>query len=106
MGHTEVEFDAQSYSRIMRALAAPVRFRIISLLRGGELSVGEIISQVDQESTSIPFHLRTLLTAGLVVREDRGRTHFYRLQPAVYQPGDRKTRPDRIDLGYCQIEFV
>ena len=37
MGHTEVEFDAQSYSRIMRALAAPVRFRIISLLREGEL---------------------------------------------------------------------
>jgi len=105
MPRTAAEFDEHAYSRTMRALAAPIRFKIISLLRGGELSVGEITSRIDGESTSISFHLRTLLSAGLIGREDRGRTHFYRLLPSIFRPGDRKTRPDRIDLGYCQLEL-
>lgn len=98
-------FDEAAYSRTMRALAAPARFKILDLLRHGELSAGEIGSRIEQESSAVSFHLRTLLTAGIVRRKAQGRTHLYELVPAVFQPGDRRTRPDRIDLGYCRLEF-
>jgi len=66
---------------IFEALAHPVRRRILSLLKAeGELAAGDLAQHFDIGKPTLSHHLRTLLEAGLVDRERRGRNLYYRVQ--------------------------
>lgn len=62
----------------LRAVGEPTRFRILSLLRRGELAVGELVQVLEQSQPRLSHHLKTLTTAGLVERLPEGSWVFYR----------------------------
>lgn len=57
---------------VFRAIADPTRREILTLLRGGRRSVGELASNFSQSRPAISKHLRSLRSAGLVVTHERG----------------------------------
>lgn len=57
---------------IFRALADPTRFRIFSLLRAMELSVGELAQVLGQSQPRVSRHVKILTDAGLAARRKEG----------------------------------
>lgn len=64
-----------------RALADETRLRVLLALAGREVCVCELVDELDVPQPLLSFHLRTLLSAGLVRAERRGRWNFYTLDP-------------------------
>lgn len=59
---------------VFRAVAHPVRRRVIELLRTRDRSVGEIADQVAMSNPTVSQHLRVLRETGVVrQRRDRNR---------------------------------
>lgn len=67
----------------LAALAEPSRLRIVELLRGRELSVGEVAEALGIRQPQASKHLRVLRHAGLVGVESRSRlrVHHLRAEP-------------------------
>jgi DNA-binding transcriptional ArsR family regulator len=59
---------------VFRAIADPTRREILSLLRGGRRTVGEIAGNFRTSRPAISKHLRLLRSAGLVVSRKHGTT--------------------------------
>ena len=57
---------------MFRAIADPTRREILSLLRGGRRTVGEIAGNFRTSRPAISKHLRVLRSAGLVVTRRDG----------------------------------
>jgi DNA-binding transcriptional ArsR family regulator len=57
---------------VFRAIADPTRREILSVLRGGRHSVGEIARNFRTSRPAISKHLRLLRSAGLVVTRRQG----------------------------------
>jgi DNA-binding transcriptional ArsR family regulator len=51
----------------LRAVAHPVRLRMLSLLTGAELTAAEVARELDLTHANASYHLRQLLAAGLLV---------------------------------------
>ena len=69
-----------------QALSEPTRLQILNLLRSGERSVGELAQLCGYTSANISRHLAFLTRQGLVARESRGTSVYYRIaDPSVYQ---------------------
>lgn len=62
-----------------QALAEPTRLQILSLLRSGERNVGELAQLCEYTSANISRHLAVLSKHGLVARENRGTSVYYRI---------------------------
>ncbi|NRF71035.1 helix-turn-helix transcriptional regulator [Aquincola sp. S2] len=68
-----------------QALSEPTRLQILNLLRSGERSVGELAQLCGYTSANISRHLAFLTQQGLVERESRGTSGYYRIvDPNVY----------------------
>ncbi|MBC7114440.1 MAG: hypothetical protein PWR13_980 [Archaeoglobi archaeon] len=65
--------------RILKALAHPVRLRIVEFLRDGEKCVCEIIPHLNADQPLVSQHLSVLRNAGILDFEKRGNRIFYRL---------------------------
>jgi ArsR family transcriptional regulator len=71
---------------LFRAVADPTRLRTLSLLLGGELCVGDLVTLLQEPQPTASRHLAYLRRAGLVqVRKD-GLWSFYSLAPATRKP--------------------
>lgn len=68
---------------IFRALGDPSRLRILLLVEGMELAVGEIALVLQQSQPRVSRHLRILAEAGLVERVREGAWVFVRPSPAA-----------------------
>jgi DNA-binding transcriptional ArsR family regulator len=77
----ETEADLEQMDRVARALAAPRRREILSLVRDDELSAGEIASRFDVSRPAISQHLSALREAGLLSERRDGTRRLYRAQP-------------------------
>src|SRR3954447_2221247 len=73
----------------LKAIAAPNRRRILTLVRDGELSAGEIAAHFDVSRPAISQHLNVLKEAGLVSERRNGTRRLYRARPEGL--GDLKT---------------
>lgn len=62
-----------------RALSEPTRLHILSLLRDGEHNVGELAQKCNYTSANISRHLTVLSKHGLVARDHRGTSVYYRI---------------------------
>lgn len=73
--------DAEATAAVFKALADPARVRIVSMLaRSGEPAcVCELIPPLGLSQPTVSHHLRKLVEAGLLEREQRGVWAFYRL---------------------------
>src|SRR5689334_14146263 len=65
----------------VKAIAAPRRRQILTLVRDGELSAGEIAAHFDVTRPAISQHLNVLKEAGLVDERRNGTRRLYRARP-------------------------
>ena len=65
----------------LKAIAAPHRRQILSLVRDDELSAGEIASHFDVTRPAVSQHLNVLKEAGLVSERRNGTRRLYRARP-------------------------
>ena len=62
-----------------KALADPLRTKIIELLRTQELCVCELCEQLDVNQSKLSFHLKNLKDADLLRSRQQGRWMYYSL---------------------------
>ena len=65
----------------LKALAGPRRRQILTLVRDGELSAGEIAAHFDVTRPAVSQHLTVLKEAGLVDERRNGTRRLYRARP-------------------------
>src|SRR4051794_25536668 len=65
----------------LKAIAAPRRREILTLVRDGELSAGEIAAHFDVSRPAVSQHLTVLKEAGLVSERRNGTRRLYRARP-------------------------
>ena len=78
------EPQAVALARVFKALADPVRLRLLSMItgaEGGEACVCELTTGFDVSGPTISHHLKTLRQAGLVDCERRGTFVYYWVRP-------------------------
>jgi ArsR family transcriptional regulator len=74
--------DAESLARALRVIADPARLRILSLIQAqpdGEACVCHLTEPLGLTQPTISHHLKVLLDAGLVEREQRGSWAYFRV---------------------------
>lgn len=69
----------------LRAIADPIRREILSLLKEGRLSAGEISDKFDVTAASISRHLSVLKDADLIRDHREGKYIFYELNTSVLE---------------------
>lgn len=76
------EADANQLAGLFKALADPVRLRILSCVASaapGEVCVCDLPDVVGRSQPTISHHLGLLVKAGLLSREQRGRWAWFRV---------------------------
>lgn len=73
-------------AQYFQALAEPTRLRILNTLRDGEANVGELTRSCDCSTANVSRHLALLAKQGMVVREGRGTSVYYRIADASVYP--------------------
>ena len=69
-----------------QALSEPTRLALLNLLRDGERNVGELAQASGFTTANVSRHMALLTARGLVARENRGTSVYYRIaDAAVYQ---------------------
>lgn len=66
-------------AKLFRGFSDPTRLTILETLRGGPLTVGEIIEMTGLSQSNVSNHLACLRGCGLVAAEKRGRYVHYAL---------------------------
>jgi ArsR family transcriptional regulator, arsenate/arsenite/antimonite-responsive transcriptional repressor len=80
-GALEVE-EAERLARMFKALGDPTRVRLVSLIAAQpdhEACICDLVEPVGLSQPTVSHHMKQLVEAGIVVREQRGRWAFYRL---------------------------
>ena len=78
------EEHAAQVAPLLKALADPVRLRLMSMVlshEGGEACVCDLNDAFDLSQPTISHHLKVLHEAGLLDREKRGVWVYYRARP-------------------------
>lgn len=73
------------FAETFKALSDPVRREILTLLRGGRLSAGEIGAHFDMTGATISYHLGILKRAGLVFETREKNFVYYSLNTSVVE---------------------
>ena len=75
--------SAERLARIFKALGDPTRVRLLSLIAahaGGEACVCDLTDPVGLSQPTVSHHLKQLVAAGLLTREQRGKWAYYRVE--------------------------
>ncbi|MET8863878.1 metalloregulator ArsR/SmtB family transcription factor [Nonomuraea sp. NPDC004580] len=78
------EGDAAELAVLLKAVADPVRLRLLSMIgshAGGEACVCDLTDAFDLTAPTISHHLKVLRTAGLIGSERRGTWVYYWIIP-------------------------
>jgi ArsR family transcriptional regulator len=78
--------EAEDVSVLLKAIADPVRLRLLSLIachEGGEACVCDLAGAFELTGPTISHHLRVLREAGLIDSQRRGTWIYYRVSPGV-----------------------
>lgn len=77
---------AEQLAATLKAIAEPTRLRLISLVAahdGAEACVCDLTGPVGVSQPTVSHHLKVLVDAGLLSREQRGKWAYYRLVPGA-----------------------
>jgi ArsR family transcriptional regulator, arsenate/arsenite/antimonite-responsive transcriptional repressor len=77
--------EAQNLAGALKALADPARLRLLSLIQsqpGSEACVCHLTEPLGLSQPTVSHHLKVLLEAGLVEREQRGNWAYFRVLPS------------------------
>lgn len=78
--------EAEDLAPAFKALADPVRLRLLSMIasaEGGEVCVCDLTEAFDLTAPTISYHLKLLRTAGLIEGDRRGTWVYYRARHEV-----------------------
>lgn len=73
------------FPETFKALSDPVRREILTMLRGGRKSAGEISAQFDMTAATVSYHLKQLRQAGLIYETKEKNFIYYSLNTTVFQ---------------------
>ena len=78
---------AEGLARKLKALADPARLRLISIVgasEGAEACVCDLTEPVGLAQPTVSHHLKVLVDAGILTREQRGKWAYYAIdKPAL-----------------------
>jgi ArsR family transcriptional regulator len=80
--------QAEHLAAALKVLADPARLRLLSLIQAqpsGEACVCHLTEPLGLSQPTVSHHLKVLLQAGLVEREQRGSWAFFRVVPGPLQ---------------------
>jgi ArsR family transcriptional regulator len=80
--------QAEQVAPLLKALADPVRLRLVSLIASsptGEACVCDLNEAFDQTQASISHHLKVLHSAGVLDRDKRGVWVYYAVRPEALE---------------------
>jgi ArsR family transcriptional regulator len=98
-GNALSQAQALALARVFKALADPVRLRLLSMITGavgGEACVCELTAGFDVSGPTISHHLKVLREAGLIEGERRGTWIYYRAVPAALDAATGALQPSRL----------
>jgi ArsR family transcriptional regulator, arsenate/arsenite/antimonite-responsive transcriptional repressor len=77
---------AERLATVLKALAEPTRLRLLSLVAAQpdrEACICELTAPVALSQPTVSHHMKVLVDAGLLHREQRGKWAYYRLVPGA-----------------------
>jgi DNA-binding transcriptional ArsR family regulator len=96
----------QRCARLLAALAAPERLKVVRLLADGPRNVTEITEVVGIPALNISHHLKVLKHAALIRGKKQGRFILYSLSPGVLEQAVAAGVPKAaLNLGCCRFEM-
>lgn len=72
-------------SMVFKALSDPTRREVLTLLRDGPMSAGEIADRFNVTRATMSAHFAVLREAGLVTSEKQGKSVIYQVQMSVLE---------------------
>jgi ArsR family transcriptional regulator len=84
VGRVITPAEAELLAASLKAVADPVRLRLISLVaahQDAEACVCDLTAPVGLRQPTVSHHLKILVDAGILTREQRGKWAYYRLVP-------------------------
>ena len=78
--------SARDVARVFKALGDPTRVQLLSIVAahdGGEACVCDLTEPVGLSQPTVSHHLKILVDAGLLAREQRGRWSYYSMVPGA-----------------------
>ena len=73
------------FSDTMKALSDPARREILTMLRGGSMTAGDIAGRFDMTAATVSYHLSQLKKAGLVFEVREKNFIHYSLNASVLE---------------------
>src|SRR6476620_5078786 len=86
VGQVMTDGEAEALSASLKAIADTTRLRLVSLVaahEGREACVCDLTEPVGLSQPTVSHHLKVLVEAGILAREQRGRWAYYKLVPAT-----------------------
>lgn len=77
------EHEATELAEVLKALADPVRLRLVSIVgnaESGEVCACDLPALVERSQPTVSHHLSLLVKAGVLDREQRGKWAWFRLR--------------------------
>lgn len=88
--------DQDKVTRFLTAVGDPMRLRILFVLKGDRLNVGDIAQQFEISRPAISHHLKILRDAGIVQSKKEGQEVFYRVNKQLLV-GELRTLADVLE---------
>ena len=88
--------ESEHLARVFKALGDPTRVRLLSLLASNperEACICDLIPAVGLAQPTVSHHMKQLVEAGLVTREQRGRWAYFRVVDEQLTALSRALRP-------------
>ena len=79
---------AERLAGVLKAVAEPTRLRLLSLVaatRGGRACICDLTDPVGLSQPTVSHHMKILVDAGILEREQRGRWAYFRLVPGAVE---------------------
>ncbi|MCR4794662.1 MULTISPECIES: autorepressor SdpR family transcription factor [Ruminococcus] len=73
------------FPETFKALSDPVRREILSMLKKGRLSAGDIASRFDMTGATVSYHLKQLKNADLIYETKEKNFIYYSLNTSVFE---------------------
>ena len=90
----------QLHAEMCKVFSNPIRLEILNLLRGGELSVSDLIKKTELTQVNISQHLSIMKSRGIVNSRRNGLNIYYKLSnPKIIKAFDiiREILSDRLE---------
>lgn len=77
-GKANLSDDAlETVASLFRSLGDTTRLKLLRMLESGEMTVGELASDIRTSQANVSKHLKVLVSAGVLARRSQGTAAYY-----------------------------